>query len=173
MQPTILFVTVPIEGSSTLISTATIFFSTGTSTGNDNNIITGCTIKSAGANLPFNAIYSAGSSLFIDNSGVSITNNSIQDYYNPIGASNGINVASNSSTWTISGNKFFQTGTRTAIASAGTPFNIHRAINIITASGGGYTISTNTIGYATANATGITYDGNFANRFVGIELSAL
>jgi hypothetical protein len=45
----------------------------------------------------------------------------------------------NSSTWTISGNKFFQTGTRTAIASAGTPFNIHRAINIITASGGGYT----------------------------------
>jgi hypothetical protein len=83
-------------------------------------------------------------------------------------------VASNSSTWTISGNKFFQTGTRTAIASAGTPFNIHRAINIITASGGGYTISTNTIGYAAANATGITtYDGNFANRFVGIELSAL
>jgi hypothetical protein len=54
-------------------------------------------------------------------------------------------VASNSSLG-ISGNKFFQTGTRTAIASAGTPFNIHRAINIITASGGGYTISTNTIG---------------------------
>jgi hypothetical protein len=61
----------------------------------------------------------------------------------------------NSSTWTISGNKFFQTGTRTA--NAGTPFNIHRAINIITASGGGYTIA---LVYATANATGITtYDG--------------
>jgi hypothetical protein len=64
----------------------------------------------------FNAIYSAGSSLFIDNSGVSITNNSIQDYYNPIGASNGINVEQFD--WTISGNKFFQTGTRTATASA-------------------------------------------------------
>jgi hypothetical protein len=90
--------------------------------------------------LPFNAIYSAGSSLFIDNSGVSI--NSIQDYYNPIGASNGINVASNSSGF---------------LTMKSHPFNV---INIITASGGGYTISTNTIGYAAANATGITtYDG--------------
>lgn len=157
-----------VAGSSTSATLATIAFSTGTTTGNDGNTITGCTITSAGSNLPFNAIGSAGTSNTIDNSGISITNNNIQDYYSPGTPSNGIFVSAFSSAWTITGNKFFQTAARTAMAGA-----THRAINILTASGGGYTISNNTIGYATSTATGVTtYDGGFASRFLGIELTA-
>ncbi|MES2591064.1 MAG: T9SS type A sorting domain-containing protein [Bacteroidota bacterium] len=157
-----------IEGSSTSISLATIGFASGVSTGNDGNTITGCTIKAAGTNLPFNAIGSAGTSATVDNSGISITNNSIQDYYSPASPSNGIFASSFSASWTITGNKFFQTTARTSTAG-----NTHRAINITTATGGGYTISNNIIGYATSTATGVTsYDGGFANRFMGIELTA-
>ena len=47
-----------IQGSSTAVTLGTIFFSTGTASGNDGNIITANTITSAGANLPTNAIYS-------------------------------------------------------------------------------------------------------------------
>ena len=161
-----------IQGSGTGAALGTIFFSTGSSTGNDGNSITNTTITSAGSNLPVNAIYCAGTSAAIDNSGIAITNNNIQDYYNPAGASNGIFIANFSSAWTITGNKFFQTGTRTATASAASPFNVHRAINIVTASGVGYTVSNNIIGYANASGTGVTgYDGAFANRFLGIEMT--
>lgn len=156
-----------ILGSSSNSSTGTIVFAGGSSTGNDNNTISNCTIGPAGSNLPSNAIYSAGSSITIDNSGNSILNNSIQDYYNASIASNGIFIASNSSAWTISGNKFFQTATRTATAS-----KTNRAINIITASGVGYTVSNNVIGFANSSATGVTtYNGSFANVFIGIEIS--
>ena len=55
---------------------------TGTTTGNDTNVITGNTITSAGANLPANAIYSAGLSTSADNSGITISNNNISDYFN-------------------------------------------------------------------------------------------
>ena len=41
-----------IQGRETGVASGTIFFSTGTTTGNDGNIITGNTITSAGANLP-------------------------------------------------------------------------------------------------------------------------
>ena len=157
-----------VTGASTSATLATIAFSTGISTGNDGNTITGCTITSAGNDLPFNAIGSAGTSAAIDNSGISITNNTIQDYYSAGTASNGILVSAFSSAWTITGNKFFQTATRTATAGS-----THRAINILTATGGGYTISNNTIGYANGAATGVTaYAGAFANRFLGIELTA-
>lgn len=157
-----------IEGAGTSTTLATIGFSAGIVTGNDGNTITNCIITSAGGNLPFNAIGSAGSSASADNSGISITNNNIQDYYSPGTASNGIFISSFSSAWTITGNKFFQTATRTATADA-----THRAINIITANGGGYSISNNTIGYATSTGSGVTtYDGNFATHFIGIELTA-
>lgn len=156
-----------IEGSSKATSYATIAFAAGVTTGNDGNTITGCTIKAAGLDFPCNAIASAGSSVSIDNSGISITNNNIQDYYSPDSASNGIYVSAFSSAWIITGNKLFQTGTRTATAGA-----THRAINIVTAGGGGYTVSNNSIGYADANGTGITtYAGGFASRFMGIQLT--
>lgn len=156
-----------LEGAGTGTASGVIFFSTGTATGNDGNIISNNIIKPAGTDLPTNGIYSAGSTAFIDNSGNTISNNRIQDYYNASLASNGIFLASNSSAWTISGNKLFQTATRTATAG-----NIHRGINIVTALGVGYNITNNIIGYANESSTGTTtYDGAFNNRFFGLEMT--
>jgi hypothetical protein len=156
-----------IEGSSTGATTGTVLFSTGSVTGNDNNIISNNTIGPAGVNLPANAIYSAGSSVAIDNSNNSIITNNIQDYFNASGVSNGAFIASNSSAWTLLGNKFFQTATRTA-----TTGTTRRAINIVTASGVGYVISNNIIGYANASSTGITvYNGTVANLYRAIEIT--
>jgi hypothetical protein len=139
-----------------------IVFSTGA---NANNTIAGNTIAPSGSNLPANAIYSAGTGA--GNTGIAITNNNIQDYFSATTASNGIFVAANSSAWTITGNKLFQTATRTSTAAV-----THRAIQILTASGNNYTVSNNTIGYATSAGTGtMTYDGAIASLFRGIEMT--
>ena len=156
-----------IKGATTGTTSGTIVFGTGTATGNANDTITGNTITSSGSNLPVNAIYSSGSSTSIANTGIAITNNNIQDYFSAGTASNGILVASNSASWTITGNKFFQTASRTVTTAA-----THRAINIVTASGGGYTVGNNTIGYADAAGSGTTtYAGAVASLFRGIELT--
>ena len=102
-----------IEGAGTSATFGTIYFSTGPATGNDGSTISNNIITSAGGNLPTNAIYSSGTAGF-DNTSNSILNNNIQDYYNPAAASNGILLAANSSAWTITGNKFFQSATRTS-----------------------------------------------------------
>ncbi len=156
-----------IEGGSATTTIGTIYFGTGT-VGNTGNTIDKCDIRDLTTTTatPANAIYSAGSSTTVTNI-ASITNCNIFNYYAAAAASNGIILASNSTGWTISSNKFYQTSTRTATAGA-----IHRAINIITASGGGYTINNNTIGFGLSDATGTTtYTGAFANRFIGIELT--
>lgn len=156
-----------IEGSSMLIASGTILFSTGISTGNDENHILNNIIKPAGTNLPTNAVYSAGTSIVVDNSGNIIENNEIVDYFNPILTSNGIFIASNSSEWSIIGNKLYQTSTRTGTTNA-----THRAIQILTASGVNYEINNNIIGYANASSTGITtYNGAVNNLFRSIELT--
>src|SRR5262245_21534333 len=156
-----------VKGSGTGAASGTIVFGTGVATGNVNHTITANMITSSGAGLPTNAIYSAGTSASIANTGISITNNGIQDFFNAAAASNGILVASNSAAWTITGNKFFQTATRTATTAA-----THRAIQIVTASGGGYTVGNNTIGYASASATGTTtYAGAVASLYRAIEMT--
>ena len=153
-----------IQGSNTTTTSGTLFFSTGTTSGNDGNTITNNTITSAGSNLPLNAIYSAGTSTSADNSGISITNNNIQDYS---GASaNGIYVVSNSSAWTITGNRFFQSASRSI---SGT----QRDINIVTASGGGYTVNNNIIGYSSASGTGTsTFTGSANLVPIGLTVAA-
>jgi hypothetical protein len=159
-----------IRGSSTGAASGTIAFATGTATGNINDTITFNTITSSGGNLPANAIYSAGTSTGIANTGIAITNNFVQDWFSATAASNGIFVASNSSAWTITGNRFFQTATRTATTAA-----THRAIAIgttVTTTGGGYTISQNTVGYKDAAGTGVTtYTGAVAILYRAIEMN--
>ena len=154
-----------IKGSSAGATSGPIFFSTGTSTGNFGDTINANTIVPSGA-TPVNAIYSAGSSTSIVNA-ATVTNNNIQDYFSASQASNGIFLASNSSSWNISGNRFFQTATRTPGAT------IQHAINIVTPSGKSYTISSNVIGFASSAGTGTTtYATGAANRFIAIELTA-
>ncbi|MFN9518666.1 MAG: beta strand repeat-containing protein, partial [Bacteroidota bacterium] len=158
-----------LSGSSNLATSGTVFFSTGPTTGNDGNTISNCAITPAGTNLPVNAIYSAGTSVAIDNSSNTIHNNSIRDYFSPTLSTSGIFLASNSAAWTITNNKLFQTATRTSTTNSRTI----RGIGVITASAGGYTIHNNSIGFASDTGTGTTiYDGAFTTAYRGIDLTA-
>ena len=154
-----------IKGSGTSATLGTIFFSTGTATGNDGNIINSNNIASSGSTFATNAIYSLGTSAAIDNSGNTISANNISDYFNAALVSVGINLgATGNSAWTITNNKLFQTANRTF-----TTANTHNGINI--GVGSGYTISGNTIGFANASGTGttnllgITTAGTFSGTF--------
>ena len=134
---------------STSTSFGVVLFSTGVATGNDGNTLSSNLISAAGSNFPLNGIYSLGSSTTVDNSSNTITSNSISDYFSAASATNGMNINSNNSGWTITNNKLFQTATRVY-----TTANTHNGIFI--SSGFGYTITGNTIGYANASGTGTT-----------------
>jgi len=138
-----------LQGSSTSSSSGVIFFSTGSSTGNDGNTISNCDITAAGSNHPSNGIYSLGSAA-MENSGNIIHQNNISDYFSAIVASQGINLAATGNTaWTITNNRLFQTANRIF-----TTANIHSGIFI--GVGSSYTISGNIIGYANSSGTGTT-----------------
>jgi hypothetical protein len=155
-----------IMGSGTSVTLGTIFFSTGTATGNINNTIANNTITAAGSNLPVNGIFSLGTSATIFNSGT-ISGNNISDYFSASLVSSGINLSatnSGNSGWTITNNRLFQTATRTFTTS-----NTHNGIFV--GAGSGYTISGNIIGFAnaagtgTTNLMGMTTAGTFAGTF--------
>ena len=155
-----------IQGVTASGTSGTIVFSTGDAIGNDNNTIEYCDIRD-GATTPTNAIYSAGSSVAADNSGISIINNNIYNYFSETTSSNGIFVASNSSAWTVSNNKFYQTETRTTTAVT----RVHRGIYILTAFGIDYALNNNIIGFANDNGTGTTTYTGQSTVFRAIEIT--
>ena len=155
-----------VLGSSTGAVTAnngTIFFSTSTTNGNDNNTISNCNIGPAGSNLPSKAIYCNGSTTNTTraNSGISINNNNIYDYFIASTTSAGIYVSTGNTDITISNNRFYQTASRTQ-----TTGGQHSAIWITNTSGNNFQIIGNTIGFAASGGTG-TY------AFVGTTSSVL
>ncbi|MBK8564618.1 MAG: hypothetical protein IPN76_15115 [Saprospiraceae bacterium] len=153
-----------VLGSSTSLTLGTIVFSTAAVTGNDDNTVSNCTIDAAGVNLPGTGIYSSGT-LSFENSGNIINNNNIANFFSAALISYGVFVNNNSTAWTISNNRFYQSALRTY-----TTANTHRAISIIT--GNGYTVTGNTIGYANSGGTGVyAMTGTIATRFIGIELA--
>ncbi len=170
-----------IQGSGTMpVATngAVIFFSTDavTTTGNDNNIISNNNIGPAGASLPTKAILGNGSTTTtaIGNSGMVINNNNIFDYFGAAVTSAGIATNGGCNAWTITNNRFYQTATRTWTTGAQ-----HTAINIgntsATSGAQAFTISFNTIGYASNTQTGtytLTGTGTGA-KFVGILFNGI
>ncbi|MEP6944917.1 MAG: hypothetical protein ABJA02_03305, partial [Acidobacteriota bacterium] len=157
------FLNTTILGSSSGLGV--VYFGPGTTLGNDNNTFIGDKIGSANGVAPINGIYSIGLSTGVDNSGNSISGSEIYDYFNANASSNGVDLLANNSGWLIANCKFYQTATRTYLTAA-----THTAINV--ASGAGYSISGNVIGYSNSNGTG-TYvmGGTAATRFVGINLA--
>lgn len=135
---------------------ATIKFGlAGTSTGNDNNYVGFCTIGPVGASLPHIPIKSHTTSFSNDN--ITITDNLIFDYFATGSQSNGKGILAftGSSTWTITNNRIYQTGTRTWPSSGSLDGeNIYSCIDI--QSGSGYTITGNVLGYANSAGTGFT-----------------
>ena len=136
-----------LEGSTTVFGV--VYLGTGIVTGNDGNIISSNNIGPAGANNPLNGIYSLGTSAVIDNSGNTITANNIFDYFSATSATNGMNINSFNSAWTITNNRLYQTSSRLY-----TTASTHNGINIT--SGVNYTITGNIIGFANSAGTGTT-----------------
>lgn len=142
-----------------------INFAAGNVVGNDNNTISFCTLEGSGANFPATQIFSNGSATAgIENSGNTITNCNVSNFFSATIQSFGINITNTGNlSWTISNNRIYQTATRTY-----TTANTH---NGITLSGGSSTISNNIIGFATNTGTGVyTMAGTIATRFIAINV---
>ncbi|TCJ16550.1 hypothetical protein EPD60_07340 [Flaviaesturariibacter flavus] len=157
-----------IQGVTTSTTSGVIAFQGTTGTlGNSNNTITSCFIRD-GATTPTNAIYSSSSAAAAPNANNVVSNNSIINFFAAGSSSNGILVSSNGTGWTISGNSFYQTATRTSTSG-----NTHAAITISN-TGGGYVINNNVIGGGnnTAGGTPWTLAGAFGNKLIGISISA-
>ncbi|MGB7923587.1 MAG: Calx-beta domain-containing protein [Pyrinomonadaceae bacterium] len=154
------------SSSSTLATIAgTILFSTGTTTGNDNNIISNNDIGPAGANLPSKAIMASGTSSAIENDNAMITGNNIFDFFLPGSSLSGINILTGNEAWTISNNKFYQTATRTFTTTA-----LRYAAITLNNTTGAFTVSGNIIGFGAANGTGTTTITGSSNEFRGIDI---
>jgi trimeric autotransporter adhesin len=151
----------------------TIFFSTDavTTSGNDNNTISNCTIGPAGFILPTKGIHAdnkTASTMTANNSGITISNNNIYDFFGEDVSSAGIYVTTGNTDWTITNNKFYQTATRTHTVG-----KQHSAISIAnTISGNNFTITGNTIGFSAADGTGkYTLVGLSGTAFAPIYLN--
>ena len=162
---------VTVLGSSSMSTTTpggTIYFATGIASGNDDNTISNCRIGPAGANLPARAIVSLGgtTSTTLYNSGIEVSGNQIYDYWSAGAQSDGIYLGDGTTDWTISGNRFFQTASRTQTSGA-----IHSAIEVASATGNNnHAVTGNVIGYASAAGTGV-YD--FVGAAAGSKFLAI
>jgi len=144
------------------------FGSNSTAGGNDNNTISNCNIGPAGATLPTKGIYCSGTALPNNNNNITISNNNIYDYFGAAVTSAGVYVSGTTTAVTISGNKFYQTAARTQ-----TTGGQHSAIWITNTSGDSYSVSNNTIGYASNTGTGTyTLTGITSSTFFPIYLNA-
>jgi hypothetical protein len=99
-----------IKGSTTDITGGVVFFGyTNASLGNSNNTIENNDITNASdANRPINTVYSKGTLTFM-NASNTISNNNVYDFFNRSYISYGIKLDSNNTSWTISGNSFYET----------------------------------------------------------------
>jgi hypothetical protein len=159
-----------VKGVNSSTSSGVVVFSTTTgTTGNDGNTIDNCDI-SDGASTPTNCLYASGTltSVAHNNSGITISNCNIFNFFSAGSATNGIFLSTGNTDWTIDNNKFYQTSSRTYTSA-----NTHRAIQIInSATGNNFDIKNNVIGYSSNTATGTyTLAGTIATRFIGIELA--
>ncbi len=145
-----------------------IFFYTG---GNTGNTIQYCDISDDGTNFPNYGIISNGSSGAGVNSGITIKNNNIFNFWSSsANSSAGIYLYDYSSDWTISGNSFYQTVTRTGIS--GTKYY---GINItyrFAAAGNNFVIKDNYIGGSAPECGGdpLTVVGDVGHQFYGMYL---
>jgi hypothetical protein len=145
------------------------FGNTAPAFGNEFNVIDNCFIKD-GASLPLNAIYSYGlSTAGLGNDNNQITNTRLANVWAAATSTSFINLQTGNSAWTINGNSFYQTASRTGTTGTST----HTMILISNTSGNGFTINNNFIGGTAASAGGTpwTQTGIADARFNGMTLS--
>jgi hypothetical protein len=158
-----------LKGSSTDAAAGIVFFSSGTTTGNDNNTIDNNDITNAAdANRPLNAVYALGT-VGNNNETNTISNNNIYNFLSKVAASNGINISSYNSAFTISGNSFYETASFAATASVA--YNVI-LISAASGDGNGFTVSGNYIGGSAALCGGSVWTKTgFNNVFTAISLT--
>ncbi|MBS0657621.1 MAG: choice-of-anchor D domain-containing protein [Verrucomicrobia bacterium] len=154
--------------NATPISGTIVFSGTTGPDGNDGNTLDHCDLRD-GSSPPANALYGFGSgaSLGQFNSGNTVSNCNIYNFYSTSDSA-GVRLDGGNTGWTISGNSFFQTASRAAVAGTA------RAIMINSSQGGSFLISGNFIGGSEPNAGGTpwTTTGTSAvYSFQGIRLS--
>lgn len=163
-----------IRGSSTGDNNSTtyggvVWIYTGTAAGNDYDTISNCDIGPSGSNLPFMAVRGYGTT-GKENDGIVISDNTIHDFFcsTSTTGTEGVYVGLYNNGWTINGNKFYQSATRTYTTTASEFRAIY--INNTTTPGGGYTIDGNIIGYSSSSATGTTTITGSSNMIRGIYI---
>lgn len=159
-----------IIGSSTTGVTTpggTIWFASGTSNGNSFNTISNCSIGPVGSNLPTKAIYGGGNSF--SNLYNTFSNNKIYNFFSATTDSAGFYISGGCDLWTIDGNRFYQTASRTFLGNA-----LNCPINVtgITSGIGQFTITNNIIGYSAATSSGLYTLVGGQGRFIGIFYNA-
>ncbi len=158
---------VTLLGATSTNTAGVVFLGTALLSGNDNNTLDNCKISNAGT-FPINGIFSFNTTATTDNSNNTVTNCQISNYFSATSGSTAMNLNTGNSAWTITNNKFFQTGTRTTTTTAIT----HHGI--LVTSGSGYTVTGNTVGYNSAAGTGTyTMTGTVSNNFYAIRLTTI
>ncbi|MBS1792678.1 MAG: hypothetical protein JSS81_02420 [Acidobacteria bacterium] len=152
------------------------FLTTTGTTGNDNNTVDNCDIDGgAGAlvspttGIAQNGIYASGSTTTttLNNSGNTISNNNFFNIFSASSASNGVQILTGNTDWTIQNNSFYQTAARTT-----TTASVYTGIIITNTSGNNFVISGNYIGGSAALASGTTtINGTVASRYRGLSLA--
>jgi hypothetical protein len=160
-----------ILGSALMVANTTtaggvVLFSTATTTGNDNNTLSNNNIGPAGSNLPSRGVASLGTST-ATNSGNQVINNNIYDIFNAT-YSTAIYLDDNNVNWTMNNNRIYQTSTRTG---SGTGVNYGIFING-SAVAENFTITGNTIGYASNTQTGTYKLLGASTTFQGIAINS-
>ncbi len=159
------------RGVNTSATSGTVLFSTTTgANGNDNNTLEHCDVRD-GASTPANSLYSVGSTgtPAQNNSGNTISNCNIFNFYAATAVdAAGARLDGGNTDWTITGNSFYQTASRAAVAA-----NI-RPIFVNNTSGNNFTVTGNSIGGSAPNAIGTawtTTGTTVAYWFQGIRLN--
>jgi len=151
------------------IAAGTVLFSTGVVNGNDNNVVSLCDIGPA-STTHAKGIHSTGSfsSAAIRNSGNQILNNTIRDCFFAATTTTGIHIFDGNDAWTISGNRIYQTATRTFtganLRTSGITLNMAQA-NLP----GSMMVINNIIGFGNDSGTGTTVITGSSNEFRGID----
>lgn len=150
-----------VKGRNTTSGEGLLWFGSGTP-GNSNNTIDNCDLGPDAGATPLVLIYSNASG-GATNSTNTISNCLLHDFFVSGGSPSGINCNIGNTSWTITGNSFYQTASRATSTATG-----YDCIAIF--SGDGYTISNNYIGGAAASCGGsaLTITGGFNNTFYGI-----
>ena len=160
-----------LKGSSTDAAAGVVFFSTATTTGNDNNTISNNDITcAADASRPLNAVYALGTT-GKNNESNTISNNNIYNFLSKATASQGINISSYNSGYTISGNSFYETAS--FAPSGAVNYNVI-LINAATGAGNGFTLSGNYIGGSAALCAGTAWTKTAQNNaFTAVSVTTV